>query len=49
MKTGNGQTPNPRKLYGGTFRQETSNVVNNKAPVKFSAKRDSRGGKKQGK
>lgn len=48
MKTGNGHTPNPRKLFGGSYRPETSNVVKQKAPVKFSAKRDSRGGKKQG-
>lgn len=49
MNTGNGRTPNPRKVFGGSYKQDTSNVVNAKAPVKFSAKRDSRGGKKQGK
>ncbi len=46
MKTGNGSNPNPRKEFGGSFAKDTSNEVKAKAPVQFSAKRDSFKGKK---
>lgn len=48
MKTGNGQNPNPRKVFGGPFKADNSNVVNNKAPVKFSAKQGAAGTKASG-
>lgn len=41
MKTGNGSTPNPRKVFGGSFKEDKSNVVSEKAKVAFSAKKDS--------
>jgi hypothetical protein len=47
MKTGNGQNPNPRKVWGGTFKEENSNMVKSTSGSTFSAKRDVMG-KKQG-
>lgn len=46
MKTGNGATPNPRKIFGGPMKKDTSNIVKPKAPVRFSAKKDSFKGNK---
>lgn len=40
------QNTNPKKIWTGTPKKVDSNIVNKKAPVKFSAKRDSfKGGK----
>lgn len=47
MKTDNGSTPNPRKEFGGSFKPDNSNVVSEKAPVRFSAKQDSFKNKKK--
>lgn len=48
MKTGNGQNPNPRNVFGGSYKADSSNMVNAKAPVKFSAKQGAAGTKKSG-
>lgn len=41
MKTGNSSTPNPKKVLGGSFKKDSSNVVSESAKVQFSAKKDS--------
>lgn len=47
MKTGNGMKDSANKhLFKGGMKTETSNIVKKKAPVTFSAKRDSFKGKK---
>lgn len=48
MKTGNGMKDSAnKKLWKGGMKAENSNIVKKKAPVAFSAKRDSfKGGKK---
>lgn len=40
MKTGNGQNPNPKKLFSGQGKKETSNLVKPKTGTAFSAKKD---------
>lgn len=40
MKTGNGQNPNPKKLFSGQGKKVTSNLVKSKTGTAFSAKKD---------
>lgn len=40
MKTSNGQNPNPRSIFGGGMKKESSNVVKPKVGAPFSAKKD---------
>lgn len=47
MKTGNGSSPNPRKLFGGGYARDKSNEVKNSVGASFTAKKDSFKGKKK--
>lgn len=47
MKTGNGQTPNPRHIFSKGFARDTSNEVKSSIGKPFSAKKDSFTGKKK--
>lgn len=47
MKTGNGQTPNPKRIFQGGFGRDTSNEVKGSIGKPFSAKKDSFTGKKK--
>lgn len=45
MKTSNGQTPNPKGIFKGAGKKETSNLVKPKTGGHFSAKSDPKKGK----